>query len=352
MLIQGCPGPELDRPDYNDIYHYVGPAHAPPYSESSLRPHPDPRQLDPIAVAPPPLPETTSTTSFLAHAEPYRGAQRVQTSAVPRPRRAAHFYNPPKEPVPPLKAVRHLILPSHRDDYFVPLNGEAPSGSWHLASSSSIFPTAIIHGPDGDKYALSVDVRLRKRSIQLYDLMRKTPQAKPTAVTDGGAVPLLSQLTTGHSALAGEIGRDLPSNPLEHLVPPGQCVTSTQIIPRKRPKRPYAHIHSDARTCIYLSRIATKQAHAEKQKADRKRLEMALREAALNELESTQVPVDVNAKLPRKRKWADGELVLKASVNRATMKVGRTLGYEHWLERVDFETRGIELGEIKALVSK
>lgn len=351
ILMIDCPTPHLDREQYNDVFHYIGPAHALAYSASSLRSHPDPKQNLPHTPPPlpPPLPGFTTTTSFLVHAESYRGPRDYTPSLASKPRRTA--YNPTKEAMPQREEIRHLILPTHREDYFVPMNGETPSTSWDLAVSSSIFPTSIIHGPDGDEYALSPEIVIGRRKVQLYDLMRGRNTATNAVATRR---PVDQQVTPAP-----------PTNPLDTLVPPGKSSgTLTQIVPTQRPKRCYAELALDARTCIHLSRLETEKMKAERSDRKRKRLHKALAE-----LQTTPVHDDETIMVKTERGFVrvtqrekegerkretrvDGDLVLRASVNRATKKVRRTIGYEHWLERLDFETRGIELGEIEGLVSK
>jgi hypothetical protein len=287
---------------------------------------------------PPPLPEFATVTSFLAEAVPYRGPRAAPLLVTARRRGG---YSPSKEAIPPLEDVRHLILPSRQEEYFVPFNAEAPSSSWHLAASSSIFPTAMIHGPEGDEYALSPELKLGRRFIPLFDLMRgKKEEIKGDDTVQG---------------LAGGL------NPLELTRPPGLCASSTtQLVPQLKPKRKYAEIHPDASTCIYFSKMAVQRANSERAERKRKRLENALLElntqsSSSNSTVKTEVQNGVtklSVSEEKAKSWVDGDLVLRASINRATKKVRRTIGYEHWLERVDFETRGIELGEIGVLVSK
>ena len=319
-----CPRPNIIKEEYHDPAHFVGYGHSRPWSvESSLCAHPDPRQDDLRVDLPPltPLPETATIHPFLCEAQPYRGTP-------VKPYRRTRFYSRRDHPVqlPTLEEVRELILPTNRDHYYIAAQAlDFPSG-FHppQALSSSFFPFPAIHTRNGDLGYLDVSVRVPGRGgMKVIDVWEGMRQFDPPSDLGDEASPF-------------EVDFAPPGSRSGHR-------TDTTMMPRKRPHRPYERVHLDAGTCIAGSKVQMEREKARRAEERIKRARAELIDLDLDDEARKAIPVD---QLP-----VDGERVLRASKRRATRRAKLSYGFEHWEQRMEFERRGIELGEIECRVS-
>ena len=312
-LTSDCFVPNLTADEYRSENHCKPLGHPHPWSTRSLRPSPvNLAQNRTTPPTPPPLPETATIDPYLVHAQPYRD----KPTPTILPARRKPLSTPRSTPPPALRDLSVSIVPSsfYREDYFTPMNNDAPVGFFH---SYSFFRHPFSHSPEGTLYPDDdAEYVLRGRRKISAETLRKSMRGK-------------------------EDGNDLDEgvSPLDDLRPLGTGATSTALmVPVARPKRGYDTVVPFRAPLCALNNNACQQ--GKKRSLDGVQAPL---KTGTTELASMQTQGTGSTSKARKRFAHDQ--VIQASKRYAHRMSKKSYGFDHWAERVKFEKRGYDLGE-------